>query len=431
MKRDFPQLLLSDKRGRVFSHPKLEATGMEAGHLSRLDAKYLIRLPPGSRLFMMPDRAPVGYDRTAGGFESPEDKYFAVGAHLTPGYTSIYSTSYKAISRPKPLPLFSYAAVALYKNEMFAAAVQVDRGRRHDPRFIDMARMRKNIALFRKYFARNRLVRHLERCAISYGCAGAQNFFLSRYECPLPTSPSCNAACAGCISYQKEKICVVSQPRIKFVPSPDEVAEIALFHIRKVKDPIVSFGQGCEGEPLLEADVIERSIKIIRRKTSKGVINMNTNGSSPEILRALFDAGLDSIRVSMNSAQGLYYARYYKPAGYSFADVKKSIEIAKEKGKFVSINYLTMPGFTDIKEEFAAMKIFIKKSRIDMIQWRNLNFDPLVYFKILRLRPERDRLIGVRKVIDTLKETFPNLMMGYFNPSRLAPILHAAVSQRR
>jgi len=269
MKRNFPQLLLSDKKGRVYSHPELEATGMEAGYLSRLGAKYLIKLPPGSRLFMMPDRAPVGYDRAVDNFKIPEDKHFAVGAHLTPGHTAIYSTAYKAIARPRPLPLFSYAAAALYKNEIFAAAMRVDKDCRHDPRFIDMARVRKNIAAFRKVFASNRLVRHLERCAISYGCAGAQNFFLSRYECPLPTSPSCNAACAGCISYQKEKIRAVSQPRIKFVPTPDEVAEIALFHIGKVRDPIASFGQGCEGEPLMAADVIERSIKIIRRKHPK------------------------------------------------------------------------------------------------------------------------------------------------------------------
>ena len=63
-----------------------------------------------------------------------------------------------------------------------------------------------------------------------------------------------------------------------FLPKPEEIAGIALFHIAHVKDPIVSFGQGCEGEPLLAGDVIEKAIRIIRRETARGTINMNTNG---------------------------------------------------------------------------------------------------------------------------------------------------------
>jgi len=30
-----------------------------------------------------------------------------------------------------------------------------------------------------------------------------------------------------------------------------EIAEVALAHIRQVKKSVVSFGQGCEGDPLL------------------------------------------------------------------------------------------------------------------------------------------------------------------------------------
>ena len=38
--------------------------------------------------------------------------------------------------------------------------------------------------------ARNRLFRHLETCALTYGCPAAKNLFLCRYEAPLPTSPA-------------------------------------------------------------------------------------------------------------------------------------------------------------------------------------------------------------------------------------------------
>ena len=144
---------------------------------------------------------------------------------------------------------------------------------------------------------------------------------------------------------------------------------------------------------------------------------MNTNASRPEAIAGLFDTGLDSIRVSMNSVRKEYYERYYKPAGYGFQDILESIKIARQKKGFVSINYLTMPGFTDSKDESAALKKFIKAYQIDMIQWRNLNFDPLQYFKIIKYSNQPSAMVGVRQLIASLKKSFPSLKMGYYNPA--------------
>jgi MoaA/NifB/PqqE/SkfB family radical SAM enzyme len=273
-------------------------------------------------------------------------------------------------------------------------------------------------------FPKNRLIGHLARCALAYGCPNAKNFFLSRYEAPLPISPSCNCNCIGCISYQPEKVFPVTQPRIKFIPTPEEIAEIALFHIRNVKDPLVSFGQGCEGEPLTAGDILEESIRIIRNSTPKGLINLNTNASRPAVLKRLFDVGLDSIRVSMNSAQKAYYTMYYKPKRYNFDNVADSIDIAKTKNRFVSVNYLTLPGFSDSKGEFAAFEDFIRKHKIDMVQFRNLNIDPLYYFKSIGFSAKTSDLIGIKSVITLLKREIPSLMIGYFNPAKSAIIRH-------
>ena len=81
-------------------------------------------------------------------------------------------------------------------------------------------------------------------------------------------------------------------------------------------------------------DVLQRSIRMVRGKTSKGMINLNTNASRPKVIARLFDAGLDSIRVSLNSAQIDYYTRYFKPRDYTFVDVMQSIKIAKKKTMF-------------------------------------------------------------------------------------------------
>ena len=412
-----PQPLACGRNGRIFNFPRLEAVGMKAGRMLRLKASDLIRLPPGSEIFVLPRRLPVAYDPAAKNFIQ-DNKHFAAAAFLSPGYTVTYNGAYKEMAISRALPLFSYAACSFYKGEIYVTAVRVDKSLCHDSRFMDMRLVRKNAAGLKKLFTKNRLVRHLENCALSYGCPNAKNFFLSKYEAPLPTSPACNAQCLGCISYQLKTNRRAAQPRIEFIPTPEEIAEIALFHIENVEKPVVSFGQGCEGEPLLCVDTIKNAIKLIRARTSKGVINMNTNGSDAGAISKIFDAGLDSIRVSLNSAREIYYKRYYKPRGYSFKDVLKSINTAKRRRGFVSINYLTMPGFTDSEDEFAVFKKFVAKNKIDMIQWRNLNYDPLRYFEELKISVDTSKMLGVKEVISYLQKEFPYLKMGYFNVSK-------------
>ena len=410
-----PQLLYSDKNGKIFEEPGLDAAVMKAGRIGRIDPSELIELPTGSQLFVLPERQAIGYDRAAG-VPAVSDGRFAVAAFLSPGYTATSSPAYIDDPRSIRLPLFSYCAAVSYKGRTCVTAVRVDTDRRHDSRFIDMAKVKRNAANLKKIFPKNRLIGHLKTCALTYGCPNAQNFFLSRYECPLPTSPACNARCAGCISYQPSKDICATQPRIKFVPKPAEIAEIALYHIGKVDKPIVSFGQGCEGEPLTQASIVEEAIRLIRTATSKGVVNLNTNGSRPDKLKSLIDAGLDSVRISLNSARAVYYTKYYRPVGYGFADVVNSIKIAKKKGIFVSLNYLTMPGFTDLNAEYKALESLISRTGVDMIQWRNLNYDPLRYFDILDLKPSPADMLGIRQEIKLLQQEFPKLRHGYFNP---------------
>ncbi|MFC1548951.1 radical SAM protein [Candidatus Omnitrophota bacterium] len=425
MSKEYPKLLIADKSNNVYDVPGLEATGMKGSDFFRLGKNDLIKLHPDSELFMLPDRRPVGYDREnnrlaeldLNPFMKKDEPCYAVAAFLAPGYTSTYSASYRPRKNARLLPLFSYTAVAFYKGDFYAAGVRVDGEKRQELSGMDLRLVERNVKAFRKIFPDNRLVRHLERCALCYGCPAAKNFFLKRYEGPLPISPTCNARCVGCISYQPGKGCSVTQPRITFVPTPEEIAEVALAHIREVKDPVVSFGQGCEGEPLMAGDVIEKAVKLIRRSTSKGVINLNTNASRPKVIRRLFDNGLDSIRVSLNSARKKYYLAYYKPKGYKFEDVLASIRCAKKAGGFVSINYLTMPGFTDSKGEIDAFFRFIGRTNADMVQWRNLNYDPLAYFRSLRVNVKREEMMGVNALIHSVEKEFPGVMKGYFNPS--------------
>jgi len=417
--------LVANPSGEIFELEGYAAVGMAGTSFVPLRKKDTVPMPHGSELMFLPQRHPVLYNIDAGIIETieenpyePEEPIFPVAAFNSPGYVNSYISAYKEIDAQDYLPLFSYGAVGWLEDQFYSAVIQVDKEPRQDLRYMSLEKIMAGVEKMRKLLPSNRLRKHLEKCALEYGCPAGKNFFLGRYEAPLPTSRSCNANCLGCISLQKTDSIPCSQERIDFTPTALEIAEIAITHIRQVKNSIVSFGQGCEGDPLLAADVIEPAIRKIRRSTISGTINMNTNGSLPGILKNLFDAGLDSIRISINSFREPCYNAYFRPRGYKFSDVMKSIAAALEQGKFVSINYLNSPGFTDTFEESEAFIQFRKEFPINMIQWRNLNFDPVKYWEEMNKAAKHGPPLGMENILKKINRTFPDLIFGYFNPPK-------------
>ncbi|WP_457553849.1 radical SAM protein [Desulfobacula sp.] len=383
-----------------------------------------IPMPHGSELMMLPNRRPIVYNIIKKKIEiiednpfDPKEKIFPVAVFNSPGYVNRHFCAYDDEGIKDFLPLFSYGAVGFGKNSFRSAAILVDREPRQDLRQMPHKNIVNGVNRMQKKYPDNRLIRHLETCALQYGCPAGKNFFLKRYEAPLPTSTVCNANCLGCISLQTQNNLCACQDRISFTPSPEEIAQVSLEHISHVKKAVVSFGQGCEGEPLTAFKVLEPAIKLIRKKTDKGTINLNTNASLPDHVEQLCRAGLNSMRVSLNSVRPDCYHAYFRPRSYEFSDVIKSIQAAKNHNKFVSINYLNCPGFTDSQKEFAALKKFIDTYHINMIQWRNLNFDPNKYCDLMAKIEDSGRTLGMDIIIDQLTALFPGLIHGYFNPS--------------
>lgn len=408
-----PVLLVADKDQNIFDLPGFIACGQAGEKVSLLAPEDLVPLPRGSNLFYLPERCPVGFNIQDQNYQELKD-FYPVAAFVPPGYTQLKSVAYTERKGARIMPLFSYTPVALWKGAFHVPVVRVDRRRNHDLNALSKVELGRKIRAFKD--TPNRLIRHLADCARINSCPNAINFFLGKYECPLPVSPSCNARCLGCISSQAKDSCPATQPRLKFRPTPEEIVEIALMHIKTASNPIVSFGQGCEGEPLLAAKVMREAIGIIRRRTPRGTIHLNTNASLTKEVEVLCAAGLDSMRVSLNSVREEFYQRYYSPRGYGFDDVCRSIAVAKRHKKFVSLNYLVMPGFTDRKDEFEQLVRFIQRFGVDMIQWRNLNYDPRLYFKKLKVR-DNCKLLGIRTVIEQMRGMFPDLRHGYFNVS--------------
>ncbi|WP_417910917.1 radical SAM protein [Candidatus Electronema sp. PJ] len=418
-----PALVFANSRGEIMDYNGLEMAGRSADQFYRLEPEELIPLPEGSELFVLPGRLPIGIETESGEpellAENPYDgssEVSAVAAFMAPAHTAIYSAAYQTREKASLLPLFAYTAVGWLDDHFVVAAFRSDSDIRQDPKGFDQKLINKKTAAKLKKYPHNRLIQHLGKCCLTYACPAARNYFLGRWEAPLPTSPCCNAGCIGCISQQPSGCCPSTQDRIHFVPSTTELLEIAVPHLQTAAKAVVSFGQGCEGEPLLQAPTLESSIRQMRAQTNKGTINLNTNASLPSAVDRLAAAGLDSIRVSMNSARPEMHHRYYRPKGFSFAEVRQTIEVMKRHGRHVSLNYFILPGFTDDPDEYAALCELIAACPPDLIQLRNLNMDPEHYLKTVGHAPRKPAL-GMLRWLQLLKEQFPQLQFGYFNPA--------------
>ena len=412
-KRIQPRLLVADNEGQIYDHPELLMLVRRGHELTLPRPDELIELPASSDIFLLPERNALGLNQETAEIEVMDEQ--PVAAFACPGYTLSAHTAYQTGDNAPVLPLFAYGAVGYAQGRFWICAKRVDTDQRQQFERIPQKRIDDGAHRLLKRYPENRLLRHLSKCALTYCCPAAKNLALGRFEAPIPTAQACNARCVGCISHQEDETGFpATQQRIAFRPTIREITELMHEHARREKRPIFSFGQGCEGEPLTEAKRITEAIDAYRRAGGRGTININTNASLPGTIPALAEAGLDSIRVSLNSMREPIYTQYYRPQGYSFSDVLETIRMAKDHSLFVSLNYLFFPGIGDSEAEFGALAEQINALQIDFIQMRNLNLDPEYYLALFEepLSP----VMGLPHFLKRLKKACPHLGIGYFNP---------------
>lgn len=405
--------VFANEKGRLFIDDTLKPVGAAGGELWELIPADLIPLPPGSDLFFLPGRKAMGINAVSGEVEVvDEEGMLAVAAILPQGYTRLLLPAYQGGEEAPPLPLFGYTAVAAMNGNLYVTALPTDDHVKWNPLAYNTPDLRELVETRINILPENRILRHLGDCALNYHCLTAQNIFYSRWEGGIPTSPRCNAQCLGCISKQPAGCCPAPQGRIKFHPTVEEVVEIACPHLES-EEAIISFGQGCEGEPLLAWKTIAEALRVIRKRTDQGTININTNAGLPGAVEALVEAGLDSARVSLFSADPESYRAYHRPQDYDLSQVTKSVEIMLKAGIYVSLNLLVFPGFTDCYSQVEALFDFLRKHPVHLVQLRNLNIDPDWFQRQIGF-PVSEPL-GVAAFIKELQEEFPALSIANFS----------------
>jgi pyruvate-formate lyase-activating enzyme len=405
-------MVYADHKGNVLDHPGFIALGRNGDVVTEILEDELIPLPDGATLVSLPNTRPIALDLATDQMVALSSDYEAVGALLPQGYTRLLLPSYVKSDKNERLPLFGYAAVVWKDNRFFVAAEQTDDPERWNPENCDRGELNIQVDQLLTKYPENRVYKHLSKCALEYECLTASNTFLHRWEGGVPVSFSCNAGCYGCISEQPEESGFVApQTRMNFKPTTQELVEIMIEHLRTAES-IISFGQGCEGEPSTQAKLIIEAIREVRSKTSLGYININTNGGLTDHLRAIVDAGLNLMRVSTISALDSHYDAYYKPRGYNLKNVEKTLTYAAQKGVFTSINYLIFPGVTSREEELEAMIEFARRTGLKRIQMRNLNIDPEGYFELLP-KPQGE-IFSMKQALEILRSELPEVEIGSF-----------------
>ena len=419
-----PYLVYCTPDGKIREEPRLQALAFGKRLLESAD---LIPLPGGATLAMMPDRLAIGQKRGGERHVIPASLGWAAAALLPIGYTRTLLPAYEKVQGTEPLPFFGYSAVAGLRGQLYVAALRTDDPRKWHPSAFNRRTLTRLVREKQAAFPRNRIVAQHAHCALDYSCPTASNLFFGRWEMAIAISPGCNARCIGCISKQEEENLISPQDRLTFIPTVDEIVEVAVPHLEYAEEAIVSFGQGCEGEPLLQWRRIEQAIKAIRARTGKGVININTNASNPRWLQRLYDAGLDTLRASTISGHPETYTAYYRPLGYNFEDVKESLKRARDAGVYSSINLLCFPGMIDREREAEALLAFVRETGLRLIQLRNLNVDPEVLLPRMPELASMGRALGMRSLIELIKQEAPYVEIGNFTRpvkriSHLAPM---------
>lgn len=402
-------LVYMDGNGNLQTDPDLLAVGINGCQVEVADESW-VDLPSGGELLLLPSRLPLGFNKGDCQVEVVEG-VIAVAAILPMGYTRTLLPGYE-IDEFQELPLFGYTAVGAVNGRLKVAALKTDEQLKWNPIYYnttDLGRLTEGMV---RQFPKNRILKQLTKCALEYHCLTAQNLFYRRWEAGIPASPYCNADCLGCISKQPAECCPAPQSRIDFIPEEREIVELGVGHLVEAPDGIISFGQGCEGEPSLQKELLVNSLRAIRKATSKGTININSNAGYTEAIKALSDSGLDSIRVSLFSAIPEHYNFYHRPQRYSLANVRESLQYATDNNLRVAINLLLYPGFSNQKEETAALKELIAVTGIHQIQLRNLNIDPEKMAPILD--GNHGELPTVAEWINDLQREFPQLQIGSY-----------------
>ncbi len=203
--------------------------------------------------------------------------------------------------------------------------------------------------------------------------------------------------------------------RITFVPSPEEIADVATPHLARAERAVASFGQGCEGEPLLQGPTLLAALKLIRTRVSRGTLRFNTNASRPEA----WPTSRPRAWTACGSASTAPDRPIMRPTTGPGAIASPSSRLYSGRQKRGRPGRPELSHLSRGERSARRGRVFgglIAKTRVDLVQLRNLNIDPEYYLDGIRFH-DPQKPLGIRAMVTRLHRNFPDLRFGCFNPT--------------
>ena len=128
--QDMIYALYADENGEIFDAPGIGAVGRFGDEIRPLTPEDLIPLPDSADLMYLPDRQALGVDEEGNILPLTGQ---AVSAILPAGYTRTLLPGFQLMEEASQLPLYGYTAVAVYQDQLYAAAIYTDENHKWDP----------------------------------------------------------------------------------------------------------------------------------------------------------------------------------------------------------------------------------------------------------------------------------------------------------
>lgn len=382
----------SDRSGRIVlaaDYAAAMSDGVSDKPLARA-----IPVPEGADVVALPARAAIGLDRSGRPRQLGGGR-LAVGAILPLGYLRIGLPAYAEDPGAAALAPRAYTAVGADANgDLVVSGAVVEPAAR-----ADAADLQTRLTAALRQHPSNRLVKQLARCAKEYRCRAAANTFFHAQDCALPVAAPANERPSEVVALHDGGDASPTEPAA-FHPSAAEIADVAVAHLDG-GGRLVAFGRACEGEPLLDARLVDTAIGAIRTRTARGTVHLETNGSLPLALRRACEAGLDSVTFRVASARSETYDALHRPDGYRFTDVRASIAEAISRKIAVAVALLVLPGLTDREVELDAIVALAGElPEGSALLLRSLAADPQ---RALGLVRATDAPLGVERALERLR----------------------------
>ena len=391
------QAIHSDRSGRVFVSADYGATALDGQTPAVLERA--IPLPPEAQLVPLADRAAIGIDRR--GQPRPlGPARWALAAVLGPGYLRTHLPACDPATDVAPLDPLPYAAVAADQaGEIVVAAIAVGAPAQGSA-FARVADddLASRITDRLRSEPSNRLLRQLARCAREYECQAARNAFLGRGECALPLGAPANDQAGPSVALRRRDERAPTELTAMPATAADAAA-VANAHFRS-GGTSVSFGQACEGDPLVLVRTVADAAALITRPGGTEIV-LRTNGSSVAALARAADAGIDRVVVALASAHGPTYERVHGPIGHRWTDVRASLREAASRKLALTIELLSLPGLTDREAEVRALVALLGELAAGTALLPvDLAADP---YALLARLPKAGATIGIAALLERLR----------------------------